>query len=101
MNGIPLLATGIYTLLLLGGVAGIIYGLRPRENHQGKNYFLIVLGIFALACVAWGLISRHLIITNSGDISALLLSRNVLGLIALVIGLALLYWRFFGKSKNH
>ena len=54
MNGIPALAIGIYTLLFIGGTAGIVYGFRRRENNQGRNYFLILLGVFALTCVAWG-----------------------------------------------
>jgi hypothetical protein len=101
MNGIPLLAIGIYTVLFVGGVAGIIYGFRNGENNQKRNYFLILLGVLALAYVAWGLISRYLIISNLGDISTLILFRNALAVLALIVGLALLYLQCFGKGNSH
>jgi hypothetical protein len=98
----PLLAFVIYLWVFLGGIAGIVYGYSQwRRNGVQKDLNLLLLGLVAIAYVTWGLITRFLIISNIGNVPALLWSTKAVALVALVTGLALLYrqWKGSGSKK--
>ena len=101
MFGLPLLAFVIYLWVVLGGIAGIVYGYYQWSRYGAKTgLILLLLGLGAIVYVVWGLVTRFLIISNTGNVPELLWIRKIFALIALVVGLAVLYWQFLGRNKK-
>ena len=91
----------IYLWVFLVGIAGVVYGYVQYRRHGARGgLMLLLLGFFAIAYVIWGLITRSLIISNTGNTSVLLWSRKALALVALVVGLILLWRQYVGQTKK-
>jgi hypothetical protein len=102
MMGLPLIAFIIYLFAFLCGVAAVAYGyFQWRWYGDKKELLWSLLGIFIFLNVAWGLFTRHLIISNTGNVPLLLWSRNALAFAALILCLALKWRQHVSRGKNH
>jgi hypothetical protein len=95
-----LIAIFIYLWFSFASVAAIAYGYFQWRQSRNKNDLLLMqMGFAGVIFIIYGLITRQLILSNTGNVPFLLLSRQVLGFVALLIGLALL-WRQYGKRRK-
>jgi hypothetical protein len=101
MFGLPLVASIVYIFAFFCGAASVAYGyFQWRWYGDKKELLWILLGICIFFDLAWGLFTRHLIISNTGNAPLLLWSRIALTFAVVVFWLILKWRQHVSRAKN-
>jgi hypothetical protein len=99
--GLPLVALIIYLFTFFCGVASVVYRYFQWRWYGDKGELLwILLGGCIFLEVALGLFTRHLILSNTGNVPVLLWSRNALAFAVAVLFLILKWRQHVSQAKK-